>query len=98
MLRRAGYVVLDVVLDNPGVWSFHCHIAWHVSEGLYMNIMEEPADITQMQIPGVVKQTCDAWDAYSKGNVVDQIDSGLKIRKKERKVRGLEDRGPSMEF
>lgn len=24
MLRRAGYVVLDVVLDHPGVWPFHC--------------------------------------------------------------------------
>jgi FtsP/CotA-like multicopper oxidase with cupredoxin domain len=28
MLPRGGYVVIDVVLDNPGVWPFHCHIAW----------------------------------------------------------------------
>lgn len=31
-LRRGGYTVLDIAMDNPGVWPFHCHIAWHVSE------------------------------------------------------------------
>ena len=31
MLPRGGYVVIDVVLDNPGVWPLHCHIAWYVS-------------------------------------------------------------------
>lgn len=30
MLPRVGYVVIDVVMDNPGVWPFHCHIAWLV--------------------------------------------------------------------
>jgi FtsP/CotA-like multicopper oxidase with cupredoxin domain len=31
--------VLDFVADNPGVWPFHCYIAWDVSDGLYINIM-----------------------------------------------------------
>jgi FtsP/CotA-like multicopper oxidase with cupredoxin domain len=35
----ASYIVLEFVADNPGVWPFHCHVAWHVSDGLYINIM-----------------------------------------------------------
>ena len=48
-----GYLVLEFNTDNPGVWPFHCHIAWHVSSGLYMNVLERPADITEAEIPSV---------------------------------------------
>jgi len=34
-----GYIVMQIDADNPGVWPFHCHIAWHVSGGLYVNIL-----------------------------------------------------------
>lgn len=34
-----SYTVIEFMADNPGVWPFHCHIAWHVSDGLYMNVM-----------------------------------------------------------
>ena len=34
-----GYLVVEFVTDNPGVWPLHCHIAWHVSQGLYVNIL-----------------------------------------------------------
>ena len=47
-------------------------------QGLYMNILERPDDITSMSIPDVVQETCKGWDAYSNQVVVDQIDSGLK--------------------
>lgn len=26
-----GHMVLQYNTDNPGIWLFHCHIAWHVS-------------------------------------------------------------------
>ena len=38
-LPAFGYIVVQIAADNPGVWPFHCHIAWHVSQGLYINIM-----------------------------------------------------------
>jgi len=47
-------------------------------QGLYMNILERPDDVTSMSIPDVLQQTCDDWNAYSSKAVVDQIDSGLK--------------------
>lgn len=80
MVRAGGHFVFQFQLDNPGVWPFHCHIAWHVSGGLYANILERPADIAkEFSVPLTLPQTCNAWNAWSKGNVVDQIDSGLKL-------------------
>lgn len=31
-----GWGVLRFVVDNPGVWPFHCHIGWHMEAGLLM--------------------------------------------------------------
>ncbi|GAM85433.1 hypothetical protein ANO11243_034400 [Dothideomycetidae sp. 11243] len=72
-----SYIVLQILADNPGVWPFHCHIAWHVSGGLYVNLLERPADITESNMPMVMAQTCRDWATWSHNNVVDQIDSGL---------------------
>ncbi|KAK4160889.1 Cupredoxin [Cladorrhinum sp. PSN259] len=59
-----GYVVIDFVTDNPGVWPLHCHLAWHVSAGLYVNILERPDDIAKMKIPNSLDRTCRDWKAY----------------------------------
>ncbi|KAL8779317.1 MAG: hypothetical protein Q9213_006997 [Squamulea squamosa] len=72
-----GYLVLQYDTDNPGVWPFHCHIAWHVSAGLYVNLMEHPDQIRQKTVPQTIVQTCRDWSVYSGTEVVDQIDSGL---------------------
>jgi len=78
-VRAFGHMVMQFTADNPGVWPFHCHIAWHVSAGLYANILERPADIQSqdIQIPLIMQQTCRDWTTYSNNNVVDEIDSGL---------------------
>ncbi|OAA48109.1 L-ascorbate oxidase [Beauveria brongniartii RCEF 3172] len=34
-----GWVVLRVVLDNPGLWAFHCHNAWHAESGMVMQFL-----------------------------------------------------------
>lgn len=80
ILPPSGYLVVQIDADNPGVWPFHCHIAWHVSAGLYINVIERPDLVEGFQIPQNVKDTCMAWDQYTKSNVVDQIDSGLRVR------------------
>jgi hypothetical protein len=84
-LAPFGHMVFQFDADNPGTWPFHCHIAWHLSQGLFVTFMERPTEINQMQIPLVMAQTCKDWDAYTNKNVVEQIDSGL--RKRERVVR-----------
>ena len=77
LLPANGYLVLQWQSNNPGVWPFHCHIAWHVSGGLYANLLEQPAAIQKYNIPSTAYQTCRDWASWSGGEVVDQIDSGL---------------------
>ncbi|MCJ1331635.1 hypothetical protein MMC10_008326 [Thelotrema lepadinum] len=72
-----GYIVVQFNMDNPGVWPFHCHIAWHVSAGLYINVLERPKDIQNLKVPASIAQTCRDWAQFSGHNVVTQIDSGL---------------------
>ncbi|KAI9827479.1 MAG: hypothetical protein M1832_004829 [Thelocarpon impressellum] len=78
-LPKFSHMVVQIDADNPGVWPFHCHIAWHVSQGLYLNIMERPDDIKQMQIPMIMEQTCRDWTKYTDNNIVDVLDSGLRL-------------------
>ncbi|EXJ83398.1 hypothetical protein A1O1_07020 [Capronia coronata CBS 617.96] len=72
-----AYMVLQIDADNPGVWPFHCHIAWHVSGGLYVNILERPDDIPNIKSPDAVNALCQTWDDYTQLGPIDQIDSGL---------------------
>jgi hypothetical protein len=82
-LPPGDYLIVQFDADNPGVWPFHCHIAWHVSAGLYVNVIERPDLIEGFNIHQSVQDRCVAWDAYSNSNVVDQIDSGLKLRERD---------------
>lgn len=66
MLRPGGHIVLQFEADNPGIWPFHCHVAWHVSGGLYINLLERPESISRLQIPNVIRESCRAWEQYSK--------------------------------
>ncbi|CZT03440.1 probable laccase precursor [Rhynchosporium agropyri] len=77
IVRAGGYLVIQINQDNPGTWPFHCHIAWHVSGGLYVTVIERPADIAKLPIPAIMAQSCRDWAAYTNTTVVDQIDSGL---------------------
>ncbi|KAH8708530.1 laccase-1 precursor [Phaeosphaeriaceae sp. PMI808] len=73
-----SFMVLQFVQDNPGVWPLHCHLAWHVSGGFFLQILERPEDI--LRLPDFDEESialCDKWDAYSAANPPNQIDSGL---------------------
>lgn len=79
LLRPDGYIAIQINADNPGVWPFHCHIAWHVSGGLYMNILERPGDIpAKVKTPTSVTDLCSSWNEWTSKVSVDQIDSGLR--------------------
>ncbi|KAL9620603.1 MAG: hypothetical protein Q9160_004857 [Pyrenula sp. 1 TL-2023] len=72
-----GFIVLQWKQDNPGVWPLHCHIAWHVSNGLYVNVLERGDDIQQIPFPPDVMQTCRDWANFTGTVVPNQIDSGV---------------------
>ncbi|KAI0602878.1 multicopper oxidase [Biscogniauxia sp. FL1348] len=77
MQRRYGHLVIQFTTDNPGVWSYHCHIAWHASMGYNIVLLERPAELAKTQIPFIMDQTCDDWNKWTSNNIVDQIDSGI---------------------
>lgn len=74
-----GYMVLAFKTDNPGTWLLHCHIAWHSSQGLGLQIIERPEDI-EISSPQkeMNRRMCQAWDKYWKNPDTNiQEDSGI---------------------
>ena len=75
LLPQGGWLALAFYTNNPGPWLFHCHIAWHISEGLGLDFLEAassvPAPSSQYQT------TCDNWSKYNAGAIYKQDDSGL---------------------
>ena len=78
MLLPGHYIVIQWLQDNPGVWPLHCHIAWHLSAGFSISVLENPGAIkNEMNIPSIMAQTCRDWSKYTGDHVVDQIDDGI---------------------
>jgi FtsP/CotA-like multicopper oxidase with cupredoxin domain len=36
LVPAGGYLVIQITADSPSAWLLYCHIAWHVSAGLYV--------------------------------------------------------------
>lgn len=53
-----SYYVIRFVTDNPGLWAFHCHIAWHMAAGLLMQINSLPSKTAEFDIPHDVISQC----------------------------------------
>ena len=84
MLPGSGWTVIAFETDNPGAWLMHCHIGWHVGEGLSLQFLEVPS-----QIPGIYESatsdgeyqdTCATWADYYPDSVYPKSDNGLKRR------------------
>lgn len=84
LLPRHGYMAIGFRTDNPGLWILHCHIAWHASSGLALQIRESESLIKLSK--DVVKEkdrVCKNWrkwygDAKHWYNIAEfQEDSGV---------------------
>ncbi len=75
----SGWIVIAFKTDNPGCWLLHCHIGWHVSQGLGIQFLERKAEIQKLMHLDQIEPTCDAWRAYQKKAVwLPKLDSGLR--------------------
>jgi hypothetical protein len=72
-----GHAVIQYNLDNPGTWPLHCHIAWHLAQGLSVTLMEKQGEINDRRIPETMALTCRKWRAWTEANTVDQLDAGI---------------------
>jgi uncharacterized cupredoxin-like copper-binding protein len=69
LLPSGGYLVIAFKADNPGSWLFHCHIPWHASSGLALQILERQADLEKMMTHERLAETrrgCDEWNDWFK--------------------------------
>ena len=55
----------------------HCHIAWHTSEGLAVQILERETELVELVNSSVLNSTCAAWDTYTSKDDIVQDDSGI---------------------
>ena len=70
MLPQGGFIALAFKPDNPGSWLLHCHIAWHASSGLALQILVRPAEIPGF-LDGDLAETrrvCTNWTNSDLGN------------------------------
>jgi len=69
VLKPQGYIVLRFQADNPGVWLFHCHIEWHVDQGLIATMVEAPLELQKsLSIPQDHLAACQAGNIPTVGN------------------------------
>jgi hephaestin len=44
-LAPATARVADMIVDNPGTWLLHCHVADHMMAGMYATYVVKPAAV-----------------------------------------------------
>jgi len=80
VLPPQGYFVIRFVADNPGVWFFHCHIDWHLSQGLGLLMIEAPTQIQErLNIPQNHYDVCKAAGIPSTGNAAANTEDFLDL-------------------
>lgn len=85
-----SYVVMRFKADNPGVWFFHCHIEWHLEQGLAIVLIEAPEEMQKQesqQLTDNFKQVCNktgvAYAGNAAGNTVNFLDlTGANVQHK----------------
>lgn len=65
-----GWILLRVVADNPGMWAFHCHVAWHAEAGLLMQFLTRSDELAKLEIPQASLDLCSA-NGLEKGMALD---------------------------
>lgn len=68
-LQGNGYIVIRFKADNPGVWFFHCHVDWHLEQGLAIVLVEDPLAIQKQPAPPAEYfQVCKNLGVPTEGN------------------------------
>lgn len=78
-----SYLVLRFIANNPGVWFFHCHIDFHLEQGLAATFIEAPDLIQKYDNKGVstsMKQIAEKYDYKLKGNAAGNAVDWLSLK------------------
>lgn len=87
-INPQSYAVLRFKADNPGVWFFHCHIEWHLEQGLAVVFIEAPEELQEKEsFTDNFKEVCEnvgvAIEGNAAGNTEDYMDlTGANVQEK----------------
>ncbi|KAJ2851255.1 ferroxidase fet3 [Coemansia brasiliensis] len=72
------YAIVRFPANNPGIWSFHCHITWHSGMGLFM-LFAEAVDRMQatMKVPDSILEQCRLQGIKTSGNAAGNSGFGF---------------------
>ncbi|KAI1328021.1 multicopper oxidase [Xylariaceae sp. FL0255] len=80
ILPGGGFLAMAFRPDNPGAWLLHCHIAWHASSGLALQILVQPNNMTDFNGDLTdTRRVCQDWarSPLAADIVALQEDSGI---------------------
>ncbi|OIW34384.1 hypothetical protein CONLIGDRAFT_567606 [Coniochaeta ligniaria NRRL 30616] len=67
-----GWSLVRFVADNPGVWLFHCHLAWHSESGMAMQFVSRLDVLGNWTLPAANRGLCEvAGEELRKGAAPD---------------------------
>ncbi|KAN0135814.1 multicopper oxidase 2A [Lactarius tabidus] len=58
LIPAYSWMVLRFITDNPGLWAFHCHLAWHMAAGLLMQFSSLPSKLAALDVPQDIVSQC----------------------------------------
>ncbi|SCU83499.1 LADA_0C11804g1_1 [Lachancea dasiensis] len=80
VLEPNGHIVLRFVANNPGIWMFHCHVDWHLEQGLAALFIEAPLQLQANEaLTENFKQVCSTGDVPVAGNAAGHVDDWLNL-------------------
>ncbi|TQN65365.1 Iron transport multicopper oxidase fetC [Colletotrichum shisoi] len=92
LVEGNGNFVIRFRADNPGVWLFHCHIEWHMDQGLVATIVEAPEALQgRAAIPEGHLEACRAARVPTEGNAAGNTRDPLDLRGENRPPAPLPD-------
>ncbi|KAL6868602.1 multicopper oxidase [Trichoderma novae-zelandiae] len=53
-----SWAVIRVVLDNPGMWAFHCHNMWHAEAGMLMQLLVRSDVVREWDVGDQERAAC----------------------------------------
>lgn len=59
-LEGFGWLAIRFVTENPGMWVFHCHMAWHYEKGLGMQFLNRMEVVKGWEVPKANTRLCES--------------------------------------
>ncbi|CAG8510975.1 3474_t:CDS:10, partial [Funneliformis caledonium] len=64
VVNGTSWAVFRFKTNNAGVWSFHCHIEFHVEMGMTAQLVELPKEISKLKLPQATLDLCKKYSSF----------------------------------